>query len=97
VGEKKVHFQSKAGDYEVDFFFQRINNEVRHEMPQRGNVSTVTMHQVIRRLFAGPRPELAAQELTDKGIRITPEEVGQEFTLARILNDNCMEMRFRHG
>ena len=64
-------------------------------MPERGNVSTATMHQVIRRLFAGHKPELVAQELTDKGILITPEEVSQGFSLARILNDNYIEMGFK--
>jgi len=38
---------------------------------------------------------LAAKELTDKGILISPEEVAQEFILARILNDNYVEMGFR--
>jgi hypothetical protein len=95
-GEKVVHFQSLAGDYQVDFLFKRISNEVRQKMPARGNVSTATMHQVIRRIFAAHRPELVAQELTDKGIIITPEEVSREFTLARLLNDNYLEMGFRH-
>ncbi len=52
------------------------------------------MHQVLRRVFAGHAPELAARELTDKGILITPEEVGREFSLARVLNDNYIEMGF---
>lgn len=93
--EKAVRFQSTAGDYQVDFWFQRISNDIRREMPERGNVSTATMHQVIRRLFAGHKPELVAQELTDKGILITPEEVSQGFSLARILNDNYIEMGFK--
>ena len=93
--EKAVRFQSTAGDYQVDFLFQRISNDIRREMPERGNVSTATMHQVIRRLFAGHRPELVAKELTDKGILITPEEVSQGFSLARILNDNYIEMGFK--
>lgn len=92
--EKQVSFPSQTGDYTVTFSFKRINNEVSREVPSRGNVSTATMHQVVRRLFAGHAPELTAKELTDKGIIITPEEVTQEFTLARILNDNAIEMSF---
>jgi hypothetical protein len=34
------------------------------------------------------------RELTDKGIVINTAEVAQEFTLARILNDNFLEMSF---
>ncbi|MEW6658881.1 MAG: hypothetical protein AB1424_09495 [Thermodesulfobacteriota bacterium] len=94
-GEKVVRFSSQAGDYQVDFFFQRIHNDVPRGMPERGNVSSATMHQVLRRLFAGHAPELAAKELTDKGILVSPEEVGREFSLARILNDNYVEMSFR--
>jgi len=93
--EKVVRFASHAGDHEVDFFFQRIHNDVPRGVPERGNVSSATMHQVVRRLFAGQAPELAAGELTDKGILIKPEEVAREFSLARVLNDNYIEMRFK--
>lgn len=92
--EKVVRFPSRAGEYTVNFSFQRIRNDVRREVPERGNVSTATMHQVVRRLFAGHAPELVARELTDKGILITPEEITREFTLARILNDNAIEISF---
>jgi hypothetical protein len=95
--EKKVHFPSQAGDYAVTYTFQRIKNDVSREVPAGGNVSTATMHQVVRRLFAGHTPELTAKELTDKGIIITPQEVSQEFTLARILNDNVIEMSFKRS
>ncbi len=95
--EQVVRFPSQAGDYGVDFSFSRIKNDVRREMPERGNVSSSTMHQVLRRLFAGHVPDLAARELIEKGILITPEEVGRTFTLARILNDNFIEMRFSKG
>lgn len=95
--EQVVSFPSQARDYRVDFFFSRIKNEVRREVPERGNVSSSTMHQVLRRLFAGHAPELTADELTDKGILITTEEVNQTFTLARILNDNFIEMGFTRG
>jgi hypothetical protein len=94
-GEKVVRFSSLAGDYRVDFFFQKIHNDVPRGVPERGNVSSATMHQVLRRVFAGHAPELAARELTDKGILITPEEVRREFSLARILNDNYVEMGFK--
>ena len=93
--EQVVRFNSQAGDYRVDFLFQRIRNDVPRSIPQRGNVSSSTMHQVVRRLFAGHPPELTAKELTDKGITITPEEMAGEFNLARILNDNCLEMQFK--
>ena len=94
-GEQVVRFSSPAGDYLVDFFFQKIHNDVPRGVPERGNVSSSTMHQVLRRLFAGHAPELITRELTDKGILITLEEVDREFTLARILNDNYLEMGFR--
>jgi hypothetical protein len=93
--EQVARFNSQAGDYRVDFLFQRIRNDVPRSIPQRGNVSSSTMHQVVRRLFAGHGPELTAKELTDKGITITPEEMAGEFNLARILNDNCLEMQFK--
>jgi len=93
--EKKVHFPSQAGEYSITFSFERIKNEEPRELPSRGNVSTATMHQVVRRLFAGHAPELTARELTDKGIIITPQEVSQNFSLARILNDNAIEMGFQ--
>jgi hypothetical protein len=95
--EQVVKFPSRAGDYGAEFFFSRIKNDVRREVPERGNVSSSTMHQVIRRLFAGHAPELTTKELTDKGILITKDEVAQAFTLARILNDNFIEMNFRRG
>jgi len=94
-GEKVVRFSSAAEDYQVDFFFQKIHNDVPRGVPERGNVSSATMHQVLRRVYAGHAPELAARELTDKGILITPEEVGREFSLARVLNDNYIEMGFK--
>jgi len=93
-GEQVVRFGSQAGEYRVDFFFQRIHNDVPRGMPARGNVSCSTMHQVVRRLFAGHTPQLVVKELAGKGILITPEEVAKEFDLARILNDNYIEMRF---
>jgi len=90
-----VRFQSLAGDYQVDCFFQRIHNDVPRGVPSRGNVSSATMHSVLRRLFAGHAPELTVKELADKGIRISKEEVSQGFDLARILNDNFIEMQFK--
>lgn len=93
--EQVVRFDSRAGDYRVDFLFQRIHNDVLRGVPQRGNVSSSTMHQVVRRLFAGHAPGLTVKELTDKGIMITSEEMAGEFTLARILNDNYLEMQFK--
>jgi hypothetical protein len=93
--EQVVNFSSMAGDYGVDFLFQRIANDVPRNVPPRGNVSLSTMHQVARRLFAGHAPELTVQELTDKGILITREEMAQGFTLARILNDNYIEIQFK--
>lgn len=95
--EKKVRFPSQAGEYTITFSFERITNEEPRELPSRGNVSTVTMHQVVRRLFSGHAPELAAKELTDKGIIVTPQEVSQNFSLARILNDNSIEMGFKRS
>jgi hypothetical protein len=93
--EQVVRFDSQAGDYRVDFLFQRIHNDVPRGIPQRGNVSSSTMHQVVRRLYASHPPELAVRELTDKGIMITTDEMAEEFTLARILNDNHLEMKFK--
>jgi hypothetical protein len=93
--EQVARFNSQAGNYRVDLLFQRIRNDVPRSIPQRGNVSSSTMHQVVRRLFAGHPPELTAKELTDKGIMVTPEEMAGEFNLARILNDNCLEMQFK--
>jgi hypothetical protein len=93
--EQVARFNSQAGDYRVDLLFERIRNDVPRSIPQRGNVSSSTMHQVVRRLFAGHAPELTAKELTDKGITITPEEMAGEFNLARILNDNYLEMQFK--
>jgi hypothetical protein len=95
--EKKVHFTSRAGDYDVTFSFERIKNDQPRQVPERGNVSTATMHQVVRRLYAGHAPELTAKELTDKGIIVSPGEVSQEFRLARIINDNIIEMSFKRG
>ncbi len=91
-----VRFPSLAGNYLVEFFFKRIKNDQPCQIPPRGNVSTATMHQVVRRIFAGHNPELVSRELTDKGILIDHEEVQQEFTLARILNDNYIELKFKH-
>ncbi|MEW6387229.1 MAG: hypothetical protein AB1491_06915 [Thermodesulfobacteriota bacterium] len=93
--EKVVRFPSRAGDYQVNFFFQKISNDIPRELPSRGNVSLATMHQVIRRLFSGHAPQLTVKELTDKGIIIKPQEVDQEFTLTRVLNDNLVEMQFQ--
>ena len=95
AGEQVVRFPSQAGDYQVDFFFQRIHNDVPRGVPSRGNASAATMHNVLRRLYAGHEPGLAAKELTDKGIMITAAEVSQKFDLARILNDNYVEVQFQ--
>lgn len=95
AGEQLVRFPSQAGEYQVDFFFQRIHNDVPRGVPGRGNVSSATMHNVVRRLFAEHAPELTVKELADKGIVITGEEVIQGFDLARILNDNFIEIYFR--
>lgn len=93
--EQIVRFTSQAGEYEVDFFFQRIHNDVPRGVPARGNVSSATMHNILRRLFAGHAPELTVRELADKGIVITADEVNRGFDLARILNDNLIEMQFK--
>ena len=93
-GEQVVRFQSQAGDYRVDFFFQRIHNDVPRGVPARGNVSSATMHNVLRRLFAGHASELTAKELANKGIVVSKDEVSRGFDLARILNDNYIEIQF---
>jgi hypothetical protein len=95
--EKKVHVSSQAGEYTVTITFQRISNDVPRQVPARGNVSTTTMHQVVRRLHAGHPPEFTAKELIEHGIIITTPEVSQDFTLARILNDNIIELSFKRG
>jgi hypothetical protein len=92
--EQVVRFVSTAGDWRVKLFFQRIKNEVPREIPARGNVSAATMHNVIRRLFAGHSPELIVKVLMARGIVISQEEVSQGFELVRILNDNYLEMKF---
>lgn len=94
-GEQVVRFNSQAGDYQVDFFFQRIHNDVPRGVPARGNVSSATMHNVLRRLFAGHALGLTVKELADKGIVIGEEEVSRAFDLARILNDNFIEVQFK--
>jgi hypothetical protein len=93
--EQVAQFDSQAGDYRVALSFQRIRNDVPRSIPERGNVSSSNMHQVVRRLFAGHAMELTAKELTDKGITITPPEMAEEFNLARILNDNHLAMQFK--
>jgi hypothetical protein len=95
VEEHVVRFDSQAGDYRVDFLFQRIHNDVPRGIPERGNVSSSTMHQVVRRLYAGHASDLTVKELTDKGILITSQEMNGEFSLARILNDNHLELKFK--
>ncbi len=95
--EKKVHFSSQAGEYTVTISFQRISNDVPRQVPARGNVSTATMHQVVRRLHAGHAPELTAKELIEHGIIVTMAEVSQDFTLARILNDNIIKLSFKRS
>jgi hypothetical protein len=94
-GEQVVRFQSPAGEYRVDLFFQRIHNDVPRGVPARGNVSVSTMHNVLRRLYEGHAPELTVKELADRGIIIGPDEVSGGFDLARILNDNFIEMQFQ--
>jgi hypothetical protein len=94
-GEQVVRFSSQAGNYQVDFFFQRVHNDVPRGVPSRGNVSSATIHNVLRRLYAGHAPEVAVKELTDKGIMITTDEVCRKFELARILNDNYLEVQFQ--
>jgi hypothetical protein len=93
--EQVVRFASQAGSHQVNFFFQRIHNDVPRGVPARGNVSSATIHNVLRRLYAGHAPELAVKELTDKGILITGAEVSGQFELARILNDNYLEVQFK--
>jgi hypothetical protein len=95
ASEQVVRFSSQAGEHQVDFFFQRIHNDVPRGVPARGNVSSATMHNVVRRLFAGHAPKLTAKELADKGIVISEAEVTRGFDLARILNDNFIEMQFK--
>ena len=92
-----MHFSSQAGEYTVTITFQHITNGVPRQVPARGNVSTATMHQVVRRLHAGHAPELTAKELIEQGIIVTTPEVSQEFTLARILNDNIIELSFKRS
>jgi hypothetical protein len=94
-GEKVVRFRSTAGAYNVDFFFQHIHNDVSRGMPGRGNVSAAIMHNVVRRLFADHAPKLTVKELTEKGIIISEGEVNREFDLARVLNDNFIEIQFK--
>ncbi len=94
-GERVVRFSSEAGEHQVDFFFQRIHNDVPRGVPARGNASAATMHNVVRRLYAGHAPELTVKELADKGIVINKDEVIRGFDLARILNDNFIEMQFK--
>jgi hypothetical protein len=94
-GDQVVRFSSQAGEHQVDFFFQRIHNDVPRGVPARGNVSCATMHNVVRRLFAGHAPGLTVKELADKGIVISEAEVARGFDLARILNDNFIEMQFK--
>jgi hypothetical protein len=95
-GEQVVRFSSQAGNYQVDLFFQQIHNELPRGIPSRGNVSSSVMHDVVRRLFAGHAPELTVKDLEYRGILISKDEVTRGFDLARILNDNFVELQFKH-
>jgi hypothetical protein len=94
--EQVVRFSSQAGDYQVDFLFQRIRNDVPRSVPQRGNVSSSTMHQVLRRLFAGHAPELTVKELTTgtRWRRDSPWRASSTTTTLRCsLNTNLRRVR----
>ena len=95
-GEKVVRFASPVGAYRVDFFFQRISNDVPREAPPGGNVSTSTMHQVVRRLFAGHNPELTTAELTDRGTSYHPGRALPGLYPGPDLNDNYIELAIKH-
>jgi hypothetical protein len=90
--ERVVHITTQAGDYQISLAFERISNDVPRQIPERGNVSLVTMHQFLSRLFAQHSVALVVQDLNKKGIRITAEEMAREFTLERIINDNHLTL-----
>jgi hypothetical protein len=90
--EKVVRINTQAGDYQVSLYFERITNDVPRQIPERGNVSLVTMHQVLTRLFARHPLALAAKELNQKAIRLSEAEMAREFTLERIMNDNYLSL-----
>ncbi len=95
--EKKVSFSCALGEGQVHFGFQRISNQIPRQIPPRGNVSAMTLIQTVRRLLAGHSPELLARILSARGILITPAEAAHEFTLARIVNDNQIELSFKRA
>ncbi len=93
--EQKVAFTCPVGDYSISLMFQRISNKIPHQIPERGNVSAIALQQTVRRVMAGHAPELVARVLNERGIILTAEEAAKDFTLARIVNDNRIELHFK--
>ena len=65
--EQVARFNSQAGDYRVDLLFQRIHNDVPRSIPQRGNVSSSTMHQVVTATVCRPPPGVDGQGTHGQG------------------------------
>jgi hypothetical protein len=90
--EKIVRINTVAGDHRIALTFERITNDIPRQIPSRGNVSLVTMHQFLTRLMARHPSALLVRELNKKGIRLTEEEMAHEFILERTINDNHISL-----
>jgi hypothetical protein len=94
---RRVTIKTLVGHYAVSLGFRHVSTSTERIIPPPGNVSVLTMHQVIQRMNFAHAPSLVLKELTDVGLSVTSEQLESEFSLQRYINNTALRLDFRRA
>jgi hypothetical protein len=94
---RRVTIKTQVGYYEACLGFRHVSTSTERIIPPPGNVSVLTMHQVIQRMNFMHAPALILKELTDVGLSVTSEQLESEFALQRYINNTALRLDFRRA
>ncbi len=95
--DRRVTIRTQVGDYSVCLDFRQVSTRTERIIPPPGNASVFTMHQVLQRMNFRHAPTLILKELNDVGLSVTPEQLDNQFTLQRYINDTVLHLDFKRA
>jgi hypothetical protein len=92
---RRITIKTQVGYYAVSLGFRQVSTLTERIIPPPGNVSVLTMHQVIQRMNFMHAPALILKELTEVGLSVTSEQLEREFALQRYINTTALRLDFK--
>jgi hypothetical protein len=90
----EVILETLVGSYKVSLKFQNTGLVKQIVIPEEGNISVSTIHQLLERMNFHHAPELIKSELDQVGLEFPLDKVMTAFTLYRYINNTALSIAF---